>query len=161
MEYPSKNKSIYCWSKVLWCLPDRKNTHNASRTKRVSKCQNRNIGQLLTFIFLFSNTLHNTIVPSRPTAGHIFQERNSKKIILTGKKHYLGIHRIEIQSLIRIFFLHGNTPGAVDTSDLYSVPDGEGSLAWCAAIGKFTEWSGPTATHHIDAPPFEVLKMHW
>ena len=48
MEYPSKNKRIYCWSKVLRCLPNRKNTHNASRTKRVSKCQIRNIEHLST-----------------------------------------------------------------------------------------------------------------
>ena len=47
MEYLSKTKRIYCWSKVLRCLPDQKNTHNASRTKRVSKCQNGNIEHLL------------------------------------------------------------------------------------------------------------------
>ena len=43
MEYPSENGSIYSWSKILWCLPNGKNIHNASRTKRVSQCQNRNI----------------------------------------------------------------------------------------------------------------------
>ena len=34
---------IYSWSKILWCLPNGKNIHNASRTKTVSQCQNRNI----------------------------------------------------------------------------------------------------------------------